>query len=1409
MSYQKQIKKLWVLLVVCLAFQFTIPALAAEETGKESTEDITGTEESELPEDVIPPDESGNDGEAPAEEVKHVRVSSFAIPEAYKASYDAVYKVSSEHLTNVSNNGGKYAGSVLANLTDGNLNTHWETGRANNSNFKNTVTFTFDDIIELGSMVYYPRVQGAANKGFPTAFSIYASAQASGEDFTLVFSEKASIVSGGTQISFDQPTQFRRLRFVFDEANQNWAAAAEMAFYLPDPLIDEVNDLFADGTMSSLKPKYQDEALLNGMLERAKIHPNQLLAEKVQTAINILNKTVDYASQVQVIEQRGNGVNHARKILKTSSYASNFLPTGWAARPGDIIKVYVQVDDGAPMPTLVFTQQIGRFGYWQKKYQLKNGENIFTAPRIYSDSWSTKTNPGGAIYIENPYTAKDQGTAPKIRIEGAIDYPLFRDGDDEEAFLKELKAYRDEMNANPDTTIDIVELYSDWFILNGNLRSAKAFLDSGRSPQATVNLHNSRVQEMLAFAGIDESSFIHSRNGARLNMRLMQPYGAGYAASDHVGIQQGSANTFFYGEQVGWIYTHETGHQLDMVGGKVPEVTNNMWANHIAVDVQNEYDRVQYGGIFQKVGRDDYMETGIDGVHTLGMWWQLQMLDENYWPDYQKAFRMGIADNMGLTDRQRMAVVSSYVLGMDVTEHFERYRFITPDEKIDAALEALDIPAAPENVKPWYMWTKAGKDRKSAFADNYTPEILSVTRVDGKLKITMSIDQAADQALLGYEVMQDGKIIGFTNNRTFSTELFTDDQAEHAYTVRAYDLRSNQSEVSEPYMINLDAPVFKVTGNTLTPLYEEFEPADAVSAYDRNGADISSSIRILSSEVNTSVRGTYTVVYGVTDAYGLSAQIEVPVTVVSTFDYLSDLQEESAKVGYGTLKKDQSVNGRTITLLKNQTPVTFAKGLGAHASSSVVYNVEGKGYRYFESFIGINQSEKNAKPNAIFRVFVDGEKRFDSGEMKVTDNMGYVLVDIQGAGKVELVTDSNGTNASDHTVWANARFSSDNRVPAISAEDVSFRDPADVNIETIVAQATAQDVEDGDLTDAITYTTNYKEGKTGNFQITYQVTDSDGNTVSFVQNIAVVNSFVYVSDTDWKSAKVGWGSIKKDRSLSGNAIKLPAESGSQTYEKGLGIHAYSEVVYDVNGKGYHYFESEVGVDATAGNNNSSVVFQVYVDGVLQAETPLMRRNTPAQHISVSLEGAKQLKLVVTTANNGNANDHANWADAKFLTAVQEADKDDLNAVVEQARSLDEAVYTEETWADLAAALSDAETILNNASASQEETDTALHNLTQAVDNLKYIIETKELEDILAFARAAADLNHVDPALKHAEERLANLQEFIHKAEDALSHPEVTQEEIDYYIRVLPYFIDDIGQTYEEGQEPVVFVQDAQ
>ena len=146
----------------------------------------------------------------------------------------------------------------------------------------------------------------------------------------------------------------------------------------------------------------------------------------------------------------------------------------------------------------------------------------------------------------------------------------------------------------------------------------------------------------------------------------------------------------------------------------------------------------------------------------------------------------------------------------------------------------------------------------------------------------------------------------------------------------------------------------------------------------------------------------------------------------------------------------------------------------------------------------------------------------------------------------------------------------------------------------------------------------------------------------------VYSDNVYLSDLNWKSATIGSGSVRKDRAVNSNKIKLLNEDKTvKTYNKGIGTHSYSEIVYDSTG--YEVFDSWVGVDRNINANElSSVVFKVYVDGELKAQSDVMRYDTPKQHLVVDVRDSKQVKLVVEVADNGNSWDHANWADAKFL-----------------------------------------------------------------------------------------------------------------------------------------------------------------
>ena len=142
---------------------------------------------------------------------------------------------------------------------------------------------------------------------------------------------------------------------------------------------------------------------------------------------------------------------------------------------------------------------------------------------------------------------------------------------------------------------------------------------------------------------------------------------------------------------------------------------------------------------------------------------------------------------------------------------------------------------------------------------------------------------------------------------------------------------------------------------------------------------------------------------------------------------------------------------------------------------------------------------------------------------------------------------------------------------------------------------------------------------------------------------------MYLSDLPWIYATTGWGTIHRDASVEGNPIKLLSDSGVVTYDKGIGTHANSEIIYDIAGGGYDRFQCYVGLDQEKNMNDvGSVDFQVWADGEKLFDSGTMKRDTPAKFVDVDVNGRKQLKLIVTDAGDGIGNDHADWAGAQFI-----------------------------------------------------------------------------------------------------------------------------------------------------------------
>ena len=95
--------------------------------------------------------------------------------------------------------------------------------------------------------------------------------------------------------------------------------------------------------------------------------------------------------------------------------------------------------------------------------------------------------------------------------------------------------------------------------------------------------------------------------------------------------------------------------------------------------------------------------------------------------------------------------------------------------------------------------------------------------------------------------------------------------------------------------------------------------------------------------------------------------------------FLSDLAFTSATNGWGPVEKDSSNgesaagDGHTISI----RGVTYAKGLGVHPNSDIVYTLN-KAYTNFSSDVGVDD-ETGGRGSVTFQVWTDGTKVYDSG----------------------------------------------------------------------------------------------------------------------------------------------------------------------------------------------------------------------------------------------------------------------------------------------------------------------------------------------------------------------------------------------------------------------------------------------
>lgn len=144
-----------------------------------------------------------------------------------------------------------------------------------------------------------------------------------------------------------------------------------------------------------------------------------------------------------------------------------------------------------------------------------------------------------------------------------------------------------------------------------------------------------------------------------------------------------------------------------------------------------------------------------------------------------------------------------------------------------------------------------------------------------------------------------------------------------------------------------------------------------------------------------------------------------------TTGYLSDQAWTAATNGWGLVERDKSngeqAAGDGVAISLNAKKST--KGLGVHAASEIRYAING-GCSSFQAVVGLDDEvrKQSRYGSAVFQVFANGTKLYDSGKLTLTSAAQAVSLDLSGRNELQLsVTTSGDNNYYDHADWADAR----------------------------------------------------------------------------------------------------------------------------------------------------------------------------------------------------------------------------------------------------------------------------------------------------------------------------------------------------------------------------------------------------
>ncbi|MFR8733863.1 MAG: NPCBM/NEW2 domain-containing protein [Clostridium perfringens] len=1184
------------------------------------------------------------------DESHQARVSKFDLYNSDKLdAYNQEFQVSRSNIKSINNNGGKYNSSTIDKAIDGNLETHWETGKPNDANFTNEVVVTFNEITNIDRIVYSARRDSARGKGFAKEFEIYASLKDEGDDFNLVSSgEYTESTRDLVEIKFN-PTDFKRLKFKFKKADQNWASSAEFMFYKEDKLNEKFNGLFTDSSMNKVSEEFNTLEKLNAFENELKDHPiYDLYKEGLNNARAILTETSenptkatlgqitynlndDYNNQYRMPYKnikaiKNNGRHYAAQNIEKAidNDVNTYWETGTLNSSSFNNEVEVEFNDLVTLDRIVYgSRQSDLKGFAEEVY-------IYASRTSKGDTYKLVAT-GAHEATKGLVEAKFEPTEFK-RVKFK-----FKKSKQNSATLNELMFYKpDEVYSSipklftDGTMSELSEEFNSLEKINAFKEKAKnhpLYNDFNETIELAESLISNPRKEDVLELEMRGDSISEAKKRKVWNFQDWQITGLSARAGDkitvYVDVAEGDPTpTLLYKQS---LTQHGGATSFQLKPGKneitIPEI--NYESNGIPKDV------IQGGDLFFTNYKSDSQKRAP----------KVRIEGASKYP----VFILGKSD-----ENEVMKELEAYV------EKIKAEPKTTPNIFAVSSNKSLEFVQATYALD-WYKKNNKTPKYTAEQWDQYIADAMGFWGFDNSKDVNSDFNfriMPMVKNLSGGAFMNAGN--GVIGIRPGNQDAIL--AANKGWGV-AHELGHNFDTGGRT--------IVEVTNNMM-PLFFESKYKTKTRITDQNiwenntypkvGLDDYSNNELYNKADSTHLAqlaplwqlylydntfyGKFERQFRERDFGNKNREDIYKSWVVAASDAMElDLTEFFARHG---IRVDDKVKEDLAKYPKPDKKIYYLNDLAM--------NYKGDG---FTDNAKVSVSTSGSNGNIKLSFSIDDENK---------DNiLGY---EIRRDGKYVGFTSNDSfvdtkSNLDEDGVYVVTPY--DRKLNTLNPIEVNALQPT-LSVNPVITLAlgeefneeeyiVAKDIKGNSLSESVKVkSSNVNTSKVGEYEVLYSLEDSKGNEYTKTSKVNVVSRKEYMSDLTPKQSSNGWGTVRKDKSISGGVIGLTRDGDFVDYNKGLGLHSNAEYVYDLEGKDYDYFESYVGVDkAMSSRPASSVIFKVLVDGEEKFNSGVMRSTTPQKYVKVDVKNAKELKLIVNDAGDGDSSDHASFGDAKLAT----------------------------------------------------------------------------------------------------------------------------------------------------------------